>query len=147
MWDALCTAMDRLDLLADARFETAEARRAHREELHAEIEGWTRQRDKHEVMRILGEAGVPASAVLDTRDLFRDPHLLARGFVQRVEQPAEDGTIEQRTLLGSPLRLSASKVPITRAPTLGEHTAAVLADELGLDGAAIEELRAQGVIA
>jgi len=147
MWDALCTAMDRLDLLADARFETAEARAAHRDELHAEIESWTRGRSKHEAMRILGEAGVPASAVMDTSDLFRDPQLLARGFVQQVEQPTEDGTTEERTLLGSPLRLSSSEVPITRAPRLGEHTAAVLADELGLDGAAIEELRTQGVIA
>ena len=33
-------------------------------------------------MRILGEAGVPCSAVMDTRDLFRDPQLLARGFVR-----------------------------------------------------------------
>jgi formyl-CoA transferase len=147
MWDALCTAMERLDLLADARFDTAEARRTNREELHAEIEGWTRERTKHEVMRILGEAGVPCSAVLDTRDLFRDPHLLARGFVHKVQQPTEDGTIEERTLLGSPLRLSASEVPITRAPRLGEHTAKVLAEELGLDEFAIEELRAQGVIA
>ena len=80
-------------------------------------------------------------------DLFRDPHLLARGFVHKVQQPTEDGTIEERTLLGSPLRLSASEVPITRAPRLGEHTAEVLAEELGLDASAIEELRTQGVIA
>lgn len=147
MWDALCVAMERLDLLADPRFHTAEARRLHRPELHAEIESWTRERSKHDVMCILGEAGVPCSAVLDTSDLFLDPHLRARGFVQQIEQPVEDGAVEERTLLGSPLRLSDSTVPITPAPRLGEHTAAVLGRELGLDDAAIEALRAEGVIA
>ncbi len=147
MWDALCTAMDRLDLLTDPRFSTVEARRLHREELHGEIESWTGERSKQEVMRVLGEAGVPCSAVFDTRDLFRDPHLRARGFVRRIEQPSEDGAVEEHTLLGPPMRLSDSEVPLQPAPRLGEHTAAVLAGELGLDGVAIEELRAEGVIA
>ena len=146
MWDVLCTVMGRYDLLADERFADVETRRIHHEELHVEIEGWTNERTKQEVMHLLSEAGVPCSAVLDTRDLFRDPHLLARGFVQRVSQPTEDGTLEERPLLGSPIRLSNSDVPITWAPRLGEHTAAVLAEELGLAGPVIDELRAQGVI-
>ena len=146
MWDALAAAMGRLDLLTDPRFQTAEARREHRGELHGEIEGWTSERSKQEVMRILAEAGVPCSAVLDTSDLFRDPHLLERGFVRRIEQPAEGG-VEERTLLGPPMRLSASEVPLGPAPRLGEHTEAVLQGELGLDGASLARLREEGVIA
>ena len=146
MWDALCTAMGRLDLLADPRFDTAEARRRHRGELHAAIEGWTSKRSKQEVMRLLGEAGVPCSAVLDTADLFRDPHLRERGFIRRVEQPSGGGGVEERTLLGPPMRLSASEVALAPAPRLGEHTGEVLASELGLGAAALEELRAGGVI-
>ena len=38
-------------------------------------------------MRILGEAGVPCSATLDTQDLYADPHLVERGFVQSVDHP------------------------------------------------------------
>ncbi len=146
MWDALCTAMERLDLLVDPRFATAEARRRHQGELHAEIERWTTERSKQEVMRILGEAGVPCSAVLDTGDLFRDPHLAERGFIRRLEQPCEGGGVEERTLLGPPMRLSGSEVALSPAPRLGEHTEAVLASELGLDGDTLEGLRAEGVI-
>ena len=35
--------------------------------------------------RLLGEAGVPASAVFDTKDLYTDPHLIERGFVHHIE--------------------------------------------------------------
>ena len=41
---------------------------------------------------ILSEAGVPASAVFDTMDVFTDPHLNARNFIQKVPHP-EQGEI------------------------------------------------------
>ena len=59
MLDTLCAAIDRPDLLLDPRFDTEEARHANADALHSEIATWTAARDKHEVMRILGEAGVP----------------------------------------------------------------------------------------
>ncbi|MBM3139569.1 MAG: formyl-CoA transferase [Chloroflexi bacterium] len=143
MWDTLCAAIDRTDLLSDPRFATGEARRAHGDELHAEISKWTRERTKHEAMAELGDVGVPAGATLDTRDLFTDPHLTARGFVHRVQHPTE-GEIP---LLGWPARLSRSRVPLAPAPLLGQHTEDVLAQELALEGAEIERLRASGVVA
>lgn len=142
MWEALAGAIGRSELLDDPRFATPEARVEHAAELGAEIAAWTRQHTKYEAMRVLGEAGVPASATLDTRDLHQDPHLLARGFVQRVEHPTE-GTL---TLLGWPPRLSRSEVPMAPAPLLGQHSAEVLREELGLDGAELERLAAAQVI-
>jgi formyl-CoA transferase len=135
-WDALCLAIERPDLIADERFSTGAQRALNGEALVAEISVWTRQHEKHDVMRILGDAGVPVSAILDTRDLYRDPHLLARDFVKTVEHP-EKGRAQ---LLGFPTRMSASAVEITRAPYLGEHNREVLQADLGLSDAEFDAL-------
>src|SRR5215213_6933321 len=68
MWDQMCMAMGRDDLLVDPRFQTARLRQQHAAELDEEIARWTRTHDKFEAMRILCEAGVAASAVFDTSD-------------------------------------------------------------------------------
>jgi formyl-CoA transferase len=141
-WDALCLAIDRPDLVVDPRFETGEKRALHGPELVAEISAWTRRHEKHEVMRRLGDAGVPCSAILDTKDLYEDPHLLERGFVETVEHP-ERGEVP---LLGFPTRMSASRVEPKRAPYLGEHGDEVLRADLGLDEAALAALRDEGIL-
>lgn len=142
MWQSLCGAMDRADLLTDPRFERGMARHENHVALYEEIASWTREHTKHEAMAILGRAGVPCSAVLDTHDLFEDPHLRARGFVKQVTHRA----LGEIPLLGWPARLSKSEVEMQAAPLLGEHTAEVLRGELGLDDAAIDGLEATGVI-
>jgi formyl-CoA transferase len=143
MWRALCAAIDRPDLIADPRFEKGRQRQANRELLFEEISKWTRGRTKAEAMQRLGEAGVPCSAVLDTRDLFEDRHLQARGFVETVEHEA----LGPVRLLGCPARLSRSQVPLRAAPLLGQHTAEVLGADLGLGEDQIRALRDQGAIA
>ncbi|MFP8881421.1 MAG: CoA transferase [Myxococcota bacterium] len=142
MWLNLCKAIDRPDLPADPRFERGRGRQQHADELYEEIAKFTRQHDKHEVMRRIAGAGVPCSAILDTRDLFKDPHLRERNFIETIEH-AQHGTVE---LLGSPIRLSASAVALQAAPLLGEHTAEVVTEDLGLDSHELAALRAAGAI-
>ena len=93
-------------------------------------------------MRVLGEAGVPASAVYDTRDLFNDPHLLERDFVKWVEHEG----VGRVRILGWPARLSKSHVEIEAAPILGRHTAEVLAQDLGLGTQEAQSLRDRGIL-
>jgi formyl-CoA transferase len=141
-WDALCLAIDRPDLVTDPRFETGAKRALHGAELFEEVAAWTRGIEKHEVMRLLGEAGVPCSAILDTRDLYHDPHLLERGFIETVEHPE----LGEARLLGCPIRMSASRVPLKRAPTLGEHGDEVLRADLDLGDTDLAGLRERGVL-
>jgi formyl-CoA transferase len=140
-WDALCLAIERPDLITDERFQGLN-RLQHADELYAEVAAWTKQHTKDEVMRHLGKAGVPCSAVLDSKDLYDDPHLVERGFVHALEHP-QHGTVR---LFGWAPRMSASLVPIERAPLLGEHTDEVLTGELGLETGEIASLRAAGVV-
>ena len=142
MWEALCAAIGREDLLADPRFADPRARQNNRKALEDAIAAWTAGRSKYEAMQVLAEAGVPASAVLDTQDLYQNPHMVSRGFIHEVDHP-EKGKVR---LLGWPTRMSASKVPIKTAPALGEHSAEVLAEDLALDKARIAELMEAGVV-
>ena len=66
-----------------------------------------------------GRLGDRAGQDLDGHFLFEDPHLLARGFVQKI-QHEEQGELP---LLGPSIRLSESHVPLRAAPLLGRHTA------------------------
>src|ERR1700742_2002526 len=73
MWKPLIGAMGQPHLAQDPRFKTPDARWENRDALNAIVEAWTRQRTKHEVMQILGEAGVPSGACQDTGEVLADP--------------------------------------------------------------------------
>src|SRR5438132_982117 len=135
-------AIGRGDLLADARCKDAKARWEHRDALNELIRAWTRVRTKHEVMAVLGKAGVPCGAVLDTGEVLDDPHLNARGQVHTIEH----ATRGRFRLPGCPVRLSASEAPTTPAPLAGEHTEQVLAEVLGLSADEVSKLRVEGVL-
>lgn len=143
MWEQLCTAMGRPELASDERYAGWIARHQNGTACYDEIARWTRERTKHDVVRVLASAGVPCGAVLDSRDLFADPHLLARGFVSELEHE----TLGSVRHLGNPLRLSNSSVPMRAAPVLGKHTAQVLREDLGLAESELAALVDSGVIA
>lgn len=126
--------------------ETDENEEMTREEkmalLREKIAEWTSKRTKYDAMRELAEAGVPASAVLTTQDLYTNPHLVERGFVHEVDHP-EHGRIK---LLGWPVKMSESKVTVKPAPQLGEHTSAVLATDLGCTDSEIDQFVRAGIV-
>jgi formyl-CoA transferase len=143
MWDNFCIAIERLDLAVDERFSTPKARRANREALYEEICAWTRRHTKYEVMRTLGEHGAPCGAVLDTAELLTNEHMLARGAITTLDHP----TRGPYQFLSPPFRMSRSQVPMEPAPLLGQHTAEVLHQELGLDESTLARLAASGITA
>jgi formyl-CoA transferase len=142
MWKPFLGAIGRPELADDPRFTTPDARWENRAALNAIIESWTRQRTKHAVMQILGEAGVPSGACQDTAEVLADPHLSARDMIVDVDFPTR-GTYQT---VGCPIKLSDSPAEITRPPLLGEHTDEVLRSLCGLDAAALAELRRTGVV-
>ena len=137
MWAGVAKAIGKPALLDDERFADASQRHANRQLLYEEIASWTRTRTKREAMTALAEAGVCASQVYETSDLFTDPHLIERDFIHELHH-ADHGDIR---LLGWPARMSRSRVEMSAAPLLGEHTDEVLGEDLELDAAAIAGLR------
>ena len=139
MWHPLLRAIGRADLIGDPLYDTAEARWRHRAEVDALVEGWTSERSKHDVMKVLAGAGVPCGACLDTGEVLSDPHLRARDMIVEVEHPVRGPYLTA----GNPIKLSASQTKITAAPLLGQHRHEILT-ELGYDEAAIKGLEAEG---
>ncbi|HEY7576561.1 MAG TPA: formyl-CoA transferase [Acetobacteraceae bacterium] len=142
MWRAFTAAMGQPELVDDPRFGTPEARWENRAALDEIVGAWTRQRGKHEVMRLMGEAGVPCGATLDTGEVLADPHLRARHMIVDVDYPTR-GTYQT---VGCPMKLSDSPAEVTRPPMLGEHTAELLRSLCDVSAEDAEKLRAQGVI-
>jgi formyl-CoA transferase len=142
MWPALVRVLGRPDLAEDPRFKTADSRWQNRAALNAVVEAWTRERTKHDVMRLLADAGVPCGACQDTGEVLADPHLQAREMIVDIDYPTR-GTYKT---VGCPVKLSDSPVAVTRPPLLGEHTAELLSALCGVDPDEVERLREQGVV-
>ena len=139
MWHPLLRAIGRADLIGDPRYETGDARWQRKAEVDALVEGWTSTRSKHEAMKILGSAGVPCGACLDTGEVLEDPHLRARDMIVEIQHPVRGSYLT----VGNPVKLSASPTKIEPAPLLGEHRREILA-ELGYSDAAIARLEKDG---
>jgi crotonobetainyl-CoA:carnitine CoA-transferase CaiB-like acyl-CoA transferase len=138
LWERLCTAVGREDLIEDERFATNEGRMHNRPQLVAELESALAARDTDDWVDALLESGVPVGPIHDFREVFEDPHTLAREMMVEVEHPVE-GTVRA---LGIPVKLSDTPGSVRRpAPLLGEHTEEVLR-EAGVDDAQIAALAA-----
>ncbi len=142
MWKPLLGVLGREELADDPRFKTPEARWENRDALNTIVAGWTSQRGKHEVMRLLGEVGVPSGACQDTAEVLADPHLRVREMILDMDFPTR-GTYQT---VGCPIKLSDSPATITRPPLLGEHTDEVPSSVCGVGSDDLRRLRDSGVI-
>jgi formyl-CoA transferase len=140
-WRRLCGVIGREDLANDPEYLDREKRLRHADEVNEMVAAWTRTHDKQEAMRILGAAGIPAGAVLDTGDLLAEPTFASRGIIQKQEHPS--GELRMPTF---PVRFDGKPPKIAPAPLLGEHTSDVFADWLGMSEGDVEGLKKDGVI-
>jgi crotonobetainyl-CoA:carnitine CoA-transferase CaiB-like acyl-CoA transferase len=140
-WPTLLKAIGREDLVGDPRYETREARLQHEDEVDALIAGWTRTRDKHEAAHRVGAAGIPAARGRDTLELLNDADLERREIIQTMRHPT--GPFKTPAW---PVRQDGRMRAVTPAPLLGEHSAEVLKDWLGMTAAQVEALRADKAI-
>jgi crotonobetainyl-CoA:carnitine CoA-transferase CaiB-like acyl-CoA transferase len=94
------------------------------------IAAWAADRDPREAGAALQKAGVAASAVVPTHELFGDPHLQDCGYWGlQFRRYIDDHFTPQ-----APFLYDGERPPLVRpAPTLGEHTEEVLT-ELGIVG-------------
>jgi formyl-CoA transferase len=141
-WRRLLGVIGREDLIGDDRYETPSARSKRADEVNDMIAAWTRQHTKHEAMEIIGAAGIPAGAVLDTMELSTDPTFEQRGIMPTVQHP----TVGPFKMVAWPVRHSGSPPPVAPSPLLGEHTKDVLTHWLQMKPEEVDTLRSGGVI-
>jgi len=123
-----CEATGQHALLTDDRFATNPSRVVHHHELRERLAPILQQHPRAYWSDRLTRAGVPCGAVRDVPDALSDPQLVARNMIEAVQHAAA-GTIK---VLGVPIKLSDTPGSVrTAPPTLGQHTAQVLA-EIGM---------------
>jgi crotonobetainyl-CoA:carnitine CoA-transferase CaiB-like acyl-CoA transferase len=128
-WLRFCELAGRREWLSDARFAELSARRAHRQELDYLVGKWTAQYTPHQVMVMLQRAGIPAGAVQNAEDLYRDPHLRERGSAREVFHPR----VGWLTRVGATVRFADQSCSIDNvAHAAGEDNEAVLGEILGM---------------
>ena len=110
--------------------------------MDALIAEWTRGLTKYDAMAAVGEAGIPAGAVLDTGELQNDVSFEHRGIMQTMIHPAH----RPFKMPAWPVRVDGRVSRVTASPVLGEHTDQVLSDWLGLNAAAVEALKTGGAV-
>ena len=138
-WRRFCAVAGLPD---DPRFATNRQRVTGYDEVRPFIAERLRTQSRQHWIDRLTAAGIPCGSVRNLQELFADPQIHAREMVAQLEH----ATIGQLRVLGVPVKLSDTPGAVrTPPPRLGEHTDAVLHD-LGLNAAAIADLRRQKVI-
>ena len=143
-WERFCKdVVGKPEWLTDERFCTNAARMQHREIFRPMLNELLRQDTRENWIAKFRAAGVPAGSVRDLTESLHAPEVRARHLVGEVEHP-KAGKVETVT---SPIRYSGTPVsqPVA-APTLGQHSAAVLR-EAGFADTEIADLAAKGIIA
>lgn len=142
-WLKLCDAMALQHLAKDSLYVSNDKRVENRASL-AKImdEAFVKQPIKYWLDALVG-VGVPAGPVNDMREIFEDPHTLARNMLVDVPHP----DAPDLTMLANPIKFSdVGPVTPLPPPILGEHTDEILFEELGLAPSEVEALRRQNII-
>ncbi len=138
-----CEIAGRTDIAQDPRFSTAAARVAHRDILIPMLQDVMKTRTSMEWLKALEPAGIPCGPVNNVAEAFEDPQVRHRETVLEMPHPVA-GKVR---LIASPLRFSETPVEYRDPPpVLGQHTAEILRDILGMDEAAIGALAGRGVV-
>ena len=128
---------------SDPRFHDDASRGDHGAVISERMASWCADRTNADALHALEQAGIPGAAVLTPQGVLDDPQVQATGVLEPVDYP---GIPTPAPIARVPVWLSAtSRVPRGRAPTVGEHTDAILA-QLGYGGDAIATLRRKGVV-
>jgi len=137
----LLTAIDRLDLFGDPRFDSIEKIMENVDEFRAEIKRGIGAFATDELLGRLHDNDVPAARPLDYDEAFAHPQYEANDSVD-VATHARMGTMRR---VKPPARFGGDRLtPAADGPAHGEHTAEVLAS-LGRSESDIAALAEQGV--
>ena len=132
-----CGAIGLPELSADPRFSTNPQRVKNRTELVPLLAERMATGARDHWLAALEAVGVPAGPINTLDQVYEDPHVQARQMKRELPHPAA-GKVP---MAASPLKFSDSPVEYRRPPPmLGEHTAQVLAEKLGLSAEDIQAL-------
>lgn len=143
LWAAFCRALGKPDWEQHPDYVTNAQRIRNRATLEPAIEGVMGEQPADYWITRLHGAGIPASLILNFRDVVESPQAEVRDLFPALDHPVAG----RHRVTGTPVRLSETPGgPGLPAPRLGEHTGQVLEELLGLDRVTVESLARRGII-
>jgi crotonobetainyl-CoA:carnitine CoA-transferase CaiB-like acyl-CoA transferase len=130
------------EMASDPRMANNAGRVQHELEIDNALAAWCMSKDADEILQLLEQARVPAGPIYNVKDMFADPHFVARGMFEQVE------------INGKPLQLPAIAPRLAQTPgatdwpggEIGSHTQDILQTLLGFSPERIAQLKSTGVI-
>ena len=140
---SFCGVAGKPELAADERYRTNAGRVANRGMLVPEIDRLCRQKTTRQWLDALAPAGVPCGPINNLAEVFDEPQVKHRKMRFDLPHP-QGGQVPQvrNPVLYSRTNLEYRDPP----PLLGQHTAEVLDQELGVTASEFETLRSDGVV-
>lgn len=133
--------LERPDLAADPDYASGPLRTAHRERLFTTLSETFRREDWLHWQTRMRSAGVPCGLVRSVGEAIRSPEARDHALVTRIPHPVLGWVPNVRL----PIRYATTPMadPVA-APSVGQHTAELLRDLLGLDDAQVQGLAEAG---
>jgi crotonobetainyl-CoA:carnitine CoA-transferase CaiB-like acyl-CoA transferase len=119
----LCEVLEIREIVEDEKFRTNEARVKNKADLTRILENQLQLKSVNEWIELFSEKNIPCGPIHSMDQVFDHPQVSARDMVVQVDHPVA-GMVK---LVGSPIKLSRTKVKIERHPPIaGEHTSEIL---------------------
>jgi crotonobetainyl-CoA:carnitine CoA-transferase CaiB-like acyl-CoA transferase len=135
--------IDRPDIAADERYKTNMTRTENRDTLMPEIRRELARRKRADLLERMSRVGIPCGEVAGLHEALTSRRAVDAGLVASLPH-AEAGSVN---VLASPYRFDGERLPVRSAPPqLGEGTAQVLQELLGLSDDKLSGLKARGVV-
>lgn len=115
----------------------------HRDALTGLFTGWFTDRTADEVAAALSATSILWERYRTFADVVTEDKVTANPLFTKLDQPG----VGRYLAPGLPLSIGGTYPPAVAAPALGDHTAAVLSDRLGLTADEIDRLVASGTVA
>ena len=143
LWQRFCQLLGAPEWIDDPRFGDDLGRGRHSHVVSERLGAWCKARPRADAIQAFEAARIPAGPVHSPQQVLDDAHVRASGILREIAFP---GAPRPAPVVDTPIRLSDTPGAIRgRAPLLGEHTEAILA-EIGYSKADVARLREAGVV-
>lgn len=141
-WPLICEALNKQSWLDEPRFADMKGVMKHRDELREAIADTFAQLTLSQAIACLDGVDATYSVVERLKDVISDAQLIENEVII----PTFDQDPDYQWTINSPINVEGEqKVPVQRAPELGQHSAEILA-EAGFNAEEIAALQQSGVI-
>lgn len=143
VWERLCHAIDRADLITDPKFKDNGVRVQHSTEINGIVADWIVGHSLDEVAERFNAHQVAFSPIYNIKDIFEDEHYQARESMVRVPDPDLGEAVVQNVVP------KFSRTPGSvdfLGGTIGQHNREVLGEELGYTPETLKKLKDSGII-